>query len=59
MKQFTTSARMSKKSIMSKYTHMHIPSKVCLISVIYIFSGNPCLYFGSEVQNLSVVSGSL
>ena len=32
MKQFTTSARMSKKSIISKYTHMHAPRKVCLIS---------------------------
>ena len=55
MKQFITSARMSKKSIISKYTHMHAPQKVHLISnkkeegEIYIFSGNPCLYFGSEV----------
>ena len=32
MKQFTTSARMSKKSVISKYTHMHTTLKVCLIS---------------------------
>ena len=32
MKQFTTSARMSEKSIISEYTHMHAPQKVCLIS---------------------------
>ena len=32
MKEFATSARISKKSIILKYTYMHAPQKVCLIS---------------------------
>ena len=59
MKQFTTSARMSKKSIISKYTHMHAPQKVHLISNKKERKERFTFSVGIHVYTLEVKSQSL
>ena len=59
MKQFITSARMSKKSIISKYTHMHAPQKVHLISNKKERKERFTFSVGIHVYTLEVKSQSL